>query len=167
MVCVQELYLHRNVFANSFPRNGPTCHDMFHTIFMWYRTFLLTFYSFVYTLTIIDLSSLVFIVRETSHTGRPCIAIPQHWILATLPAVMCIISHSVCNLNHAWRVLCSGIWCLVVVHWKSTDVLEKYVASIFRAEEWAKQETNMKADGMFLCNVGCLSMDYMVLHPRR
>jgi hypothetical protein len=26
MICVQESYLRGNVFAYSFPRNGPTCH---------------------------------------------------------------------------------------------------------------------------------------------
>jgi hypothetical protein len=34
-----------------------------------------------------------------------------------------------------------------VVHWKSADVSEEHVASIFRFEELAKQETNMKQVG--------------------
>jgi hypothetical protein len=29
------------------------------------------------------------------------------------------------------------------VRWKSTDVAEEHVASIFRVEEWAKQETGL------------------------
>jgi hypothetical protein len=39
------------------------------------------------------------------------------------------------------RVLSSGILRRVVC-WKSTDVSEEYVASIFRAKEYAKQETS-------------------------
>jgi hypothetical protein len=31
-----------------------------------------------------------------------------------------------------------------VARWKSTDVSEEYIASIFRIQEWAKQETNTK-----------------------
>jgi hypothetical protein len=33
----------------------------------------------------------------------------------------------------------------VVVRWKSTDVSEELIASIFRVEEWAEQEINVKA----------------------
>jgi hypothetical protein len=40
---------------------------------------------------------------------------------------------------------------------------EEYVASAFRVEEQAKQETIVKADG----NVGRLSTDCTVLHPNR
>jgi hypothetical protein len=32
---------------------------------------------------------------------------------------------------------------------KVTNISEKHVASIFRVEEYAKKETNMKEDGLF------------------
>jgi hypothetical protein len=45
----------------------------------------------------------------------------------------------VLTLN-SWRVISSGIW-RRAVSWKSTDVSEEHVASIFTVEEWSKQET--------------------------
>jgi hypothetical protein len=41
-----------------------------------------------------------------------------------------------------------------VVHWKSSDVSEEHVASIFRVEEYAKQESCVKAGGKL---VSCLA----------
>jgi hypothetical protein len=40
-------------------------------------------------------------------------------------------------------VTSSGIY-RCVVRWKSTNVSQKHVVSIFRVEEYAKQETSMK-----------------------
>jgi hypothetical protein len=45
--------------------------------------------------------------------------------------------------------------------------LEENIASIFRVEEYAKQETSMKLCDVFLRNVGWLSVDYAAVHPRR
>jgi hypothetical protein len=42
-----------------------------------------------------------------------------------------------------WRVLPPGYITLCSLL-KSTDVSVEYIASIFRIEEWTKQETNMK-----------------------
>jgi hypothetical protein len=80
------------------------------------------------------------------------------------------------------------MWCNVVC-WKSTEVSEEHVASIFRSEKNAEQETNVKVrtnkalfailihagflfgaedwGDIFLRNVGWLSTDYMALYPRR
>jgi hypothetical protein len=44
------------------------------------------------------------------------------------------------------RVLSSGIQCCVVC-WESTNVFQEHIASIFRVEEKAEQETSMKAGG--------------------
>jgi hypothetical protein len=58
-----------------------------------------------------------------------------------------------------------------------TDVSEEYIASIFRVEEYAAQETSVKASGkkwssedggdMFLRNVCWHSADYTALYSRR
>jgi hypothetical protein len=73
------------------------------------------------------------------------------------------------NIMESWRVLSS-------VRLKSTDVSEEHVASIFRIEEYAEQETSIKAgscfdpeDGgdLFLSNVGWLSTGYTALYPRK
>jgi hypothetical protein len=45
-----------------------------------------------------------------------------------------------------------------MVCWKSTDVSEQYVASILKIEEWAKQETSVKAGGKQSHNTISLSM---------
>jgi hypothetical protein len=58
------------------------------------------------------------------------------------------------KLYWLWRVLSSGIQ-RRVVRWKSTDVPEEHVASIFGVEEWTKQETTTKAGGQqsLLCSI--------------
>jgi hypothetical protein len=45
-----------------------------------------------------------------------------------------------------------------VVHWVPTDVLEEHIASIFRVEKQAEQETSVKAGGIWY------STDVTVLH---
>jgi hypothetical protein len=45
-------------------------------------------------------------------------------------------------LLHTWQCK-SSIFC-VITPWKSTDISEEYVASIFKVEEYPKQETSMK-----------------------
>jgi hypothetical protein len=56
------------------------------------------------------------------------------------------------------------VWCHLV-RWKSTDIAEEHVASIFGTERKAKKETNMKQAAkeseMSFRNVRWLSMDYM------
>jgi hypothetical protein len=47
------------------------------------------------------------------------------------------------SLRWLWRVLSPGIQ-RCVVRWKSTDVSEEYIASIFRFE-WAEQDKSVKA----------------------
>jgi hypothetical protein len=52
---------------------------------------------------------------------------------------------------------------------KNKEFCHVEYASIFRVEEWGKQETRIKAGGtdMFLWNFGQLSVDCTVLYPRR
>jgi hypothetical protein len=71
----------------------------------------------------------------------------------------------------------------VCSRWKSTDISEEHVASIFKVEEKAKrEETSVKSGGktqvaclvdskdlgdMFFRNVGWFSTNYTPLYPRR
>jgi hypothetical protein len=45
-----------------------------------------------------------------------------------------------------WEVLSCGMW-RCVVRWKSTYVSDEHIASIFRVEESAEQDTSVKAHG--------------------
>jgi hypothetical protein len=59
---------------------------------------------------------------------------------------------------HCWWQCCfSGLW-HCVNSWESTNILEKYTVSIFRAED---------GDSMFLWNVSIYLWVYTVLQPRR
>lgn len=76
----------------------------------------------------------------------------------------------------------SAIFCIQhrVVSWKSIDVLEEHVTYIFRAEEYAKQETSMKLLATYFMlsyslayseDRGCIFFrnavtDYTALYPR-
>jgi hypothetical protein len=63
-----------------------------------------------------------------------------------------------------WRGACRR-----VVRWKSTDVSEEHVASVFRVEEQSERDTSVKAGGkqdMSLRNVSWLLTDYMLLYPK-
>jgi hypothetical protein len=51
------------------------------------------------------------------------------------------VSLSLCNNSRTAGHMVLEEFC---VCWKSTDVSEKHVASIFRVEEWAKQELSVK-----------------------
>jgi hypothetical protein len=60
------------------------------------------------------------------------------------------------RIQRTWffRVLSSGIWCCAG-HWKSTDVLEQHVVSIFKIREQVKQESSRSGQQAEL--VCCLS----------
>jgi hypothetical protein len=47
------------------------------------------------------------------------------------------------SCREVWRVLSSGIY-HCVIYWKSTDVSEEHVTSMFRVKELAKKRTSMK-----------------------